>query len=48
MGMGGPTGSPGGPQQTPQNKIQRIKPADVWGAMKKSLKQKKNPEDGQE
>jgi hypothetical protein len=34
--MGGPPGTPGGPQ--PQNKVQRIKPADVWDAIRKSLK----------
>jgi hypothetical protein len=46
--MGGPPGAPGGQQQTPQNKVQRIKPADVWGAIKKSLGQKKSPEDRQD
>jgi hypothetical protein len=46
-GMGGPPGGPGSPQ--PQNKVQRIKPADVWDAIRKSLKKGKGEEqDGQD
>ena len=44
--MGGP---PGAPQA--QNKVQRIKPADVWDAIRKSLKKgddKGEEQDGQD
>ncbi len=50
-GMGGPPPGMGGPEsQQPQNKVQRIKPSDVWDAIRKSLKKgvkKDDEQDGQ-
>lgn len=42
-GMGGPPGGDGGPK--PPNKIQKVRAADVWEALRKSLKSK---DDGHE